>query len=527
MIPSLVILCTAPGSGGGMSTESAFRKFLTQLNMAPVVHDKNDAPAKPSSGTLDGSPDVQRTQLLDALGRRNEATRLKFQNIIASWDAISSLHKELSDGFNDIFNIMASLSEAEKTIFELNVKIDNLTSDYIQVKKDLAALLVSSKAEQEELEFLRIKKVADELKIQSLESEVKDLARSADDKATEIRNLASQIDIIDREKDLLGQECRSLAEAVRKMELDKTELLNERANLRNRISVEVQERANASNLANSLSAQVSDQNRKIAALNAQLSEVEKERDTMRSLHEQEKSELSRSLQEHQNRIASLNSEVMTLRSSESLFSHRIDALNSRVRIGDKLLQQARDEVSRLAMNDLELKEKIREREFLSAQLAEVEKKNAILEQDLSSAREELAERGSAAATLRSEVEKARELLARANDRIASLERDVAGWEKRSDEASARSANEVSELKSRLLKQQTETAYLNGVIEAARADRIKLQELISEMRRDATGRMKERADFATHGVKKDSEIRKPVRPKPEFSETNVVTMRGAE
>ncbi len=276
------------------------------------------------------------------------------------------------------------------------------------------------------------------------------------------------------ENEVLNEDLGRTTLRLREADFTIAELQDERRGLMDKMAQQADEVA-------SLSRSVDDLTQQSMLLKKQQLEMsaaaDKNRTRMRLL---ETDQASLQSENEALRGAVANAEARTDQTRSS-YEIKIEALNSRIRVSDQLLAQSREEIRRLSDEQGRYSEQARELEVAQSRLAEMSNDAASALRRAEDAERTLSNANQRNSELFAKLQNAEELNRQAASRIESMQSTILRFENDSEARINSLQARINQLTESLSKEQIERGFVEGALDAARRDRVQLQQTIFELK----------------------------------------------
>ncbi len=454
----------------------------TQANGASAPQGSAPHPAPTSAQNAPEAAPAPRAQRrkggfeTETLGGFHESLRLKCENVVFKFSELNSAMGAVDELFRDF----AQISEDLQGQVSLNLELG----------RENARLRAEQDALNERVAALDAERAGAEQKLRRSEA-------SAESHRTEARRAADLAAQLETRAEEAASEANSLRRELTTIQPLYADLCEDSARLRQRVDETSHEladaRANAEALELRLLAETEaleterkalrELNMRYLEARQQLSEGEQVQLRMRANLERLETDVAR-LKEIDRELRLVAEEERTKRETESAaYEAKLFAMRSRSELIERLLEKAREEL-RLHVDAT------RRADQMAARLTQSEEALGAARSELVKAKDETlalqASRDSAA--LRAD-EAARKLAAQ-EEEIHRLSSERLDMQRDMDFAVAAQQKDVQKLQAQirtledqLLKEKSERAYAEGALDTARRDRLQLQRLANELKRD--------------------------------------------
>lgn len=433
------------------------------------VHPAGAAPPPPGS-------EVERSasSLIRVLGGKNEALRNRCEHVVGLTRVIEPLTNELSAVFSDFQKVVTELQMTAVQLEETRSLLDAQRQLSETQSLEIQALFIKLEEMRKESERLLNDNIAGAQNYSVLDEQFRNTRDQLSEKISMLRSREFELENVKNENEVLNEDLGRVTLRLREAELSVAELQDERRGLNDKLAQQMDE-------VSSLSRSVDDLTQQTMLLKKQVLETSAAADKQRTrirLLETDQSSLQAENEALRGAVANAEARTEQTRSSYEI---KIEALNSRIRVSEQLLVQSREEIRRLSDEQVRYAEQGRELENAQSRLAEV-----TADANIAMRRAEEAERSVTMANQRnseifSKLQNAEELNRQAASRIESMQSTILRFETESEMRINSLQARINQLTEALNKEQIERGFVEGALEAARRDRVQLQQTIFELK----------------------------------------------
>lgn len=440
---------------------------------APASHspfdDRDGAGKAPARPRLNG---FEKT----SLGGFHEALRLKCETVIFRFSELNATMSAVDDLFSEFAKISESLQEQTSLNLELDRENARLRAQQDESQQRLAALEDERSQTEQKLRQAETSAESHRAETRRATETIAQLEARAEEATAEINGLRRELITIQPLYADLNEESVRLRQ---RMDEVAHELAAARAGSD---AMELRLIAESESLESERKA-LHELNGRYLDVRQQLSQSEQSQARLRLNVEQLQAEVAQ-LKELDRELRLATEEERTRRETEaSAYEAKLFAMRSRSELVERLLEKAREELRTLV-------DASRRAEQLSARLA-------LSEEGLASARTELVKAKDEAMALQAardtlslradefarklseQADEIQRLAAEKLDRQRDMEFAIAAYQKDGQKLQA----QIRSLEDQLLKEKSERAYAEGALDTARRDRLQLQRLANDLKRE--------------------------------------------
>ncbi len=439
----------------------AFPKY----NPTTTPHDLDQ-----SAKIAEVKPDINAA--IHALGVYHEALRTRCETAYSTVKSFRTAAEEIESLFGDFGEIARTHKQQNTTLLEQEALIGQQAGALDAQAAQLRALQLSNAELGSKVENLSAARAAaesqlavQEAHLQTMQAELKDhmaAARAHEQEAGAARAAAAT----------QADEVARLSARLKESDKANIELAEERRTLRERMMFTNEEHMKLCKLHEDLTADARQKKR-------ELSETQTELDKARRAGADLETKLAQSLADADALRQALHTSQAGHQDDKYSLTLQLDALKSRMRLTEQLLQKAREE-SRRTQDEQTAAEDLRRRllraeaqaEEMRATLDEKNKHIAGAEQ----ARDAVIDRAN---KLLGKVREKQQLNELAAERIRVLQESLAALEAKSLEEAQSLRAQLAKLGDQLEKERTDRAYIEGALQIARRDRTQLQGIVTQ------------------------------------------------
>lgn len=509
-----------------MSTEGPLRRIVSMLTPSR----ENVVPQTEAHQSVVEAPEVRHARLLDAMAVREESVRTHLEDLIRIWEKTKIFNDRLDSGLSEVFLFLSTLTDAQKSLSELRITLEAVKTDNLELKKRNSALAICASEDRDEAVNLKIDLSSKELVLSSLRLELTQANKTIADNRINANSLEEALSQLSQEKQLCDNNIRCLEGDLARIDSEKSTLLNERLSLRTKLSLEIEERNNASKEMSALQKQISDKNLLLLSSEDQVREKER---LITALHDQlsgaearerrateDNVNTIRSLDDSEQKVSMLHEEIASWKDKEIFLQHKLGALQSRMQLTEKLLRQSREEVSSFSGRELELSRQIRSNKDQQDRINDMAVEFRDLRNEKSDLEGALLRAGQDEISYQREVMRLADLLKQVTERVTLLEDNLKIAEQKNDQLIESFNVERSKLNDIRAKNSTDVAYLNGVNRTLRAEIKKFKESrnsdFDPKKSSSTNDQTDRSDLLNRELKSD-----------QINKENIINLRGRE
>ncbi len=437
---------------------------------------KSQLDVQPSSAAPPAASDVERAaaSLIRVLGGKNEALRNRCEHVVGLTRVIEPLTNELSAVFVDFQKVVAELQLTAGQLEETRTHLDAQRQLSETQSLEIQALFIKLEELRKEGERLLSDNIAGAQNYSLLDENFRATRDQLSEKITTLRSREFELENVKNENEVLNEDLGRTTLRLREADFAVAELQDERRALNDKMAQQADE-------VSSLSRSVDDLTQQSMLLKKQQLEMsaaaDKNRTRVRLLETDQASLLA---ENEALRGAVANAEARTDQTRSS-YEIKIEALNSRIRVSEQLLVQSREEIRRLSDEQGRYSEQARELEVAQARLSEVTSDASAAMRRAEDAERTLSGANQRNSELFAKLQNAEELNRQAASRIESMQSTILRFETDSETRIQSLQARISQLTESLSKEQIERGFVEGALDAARRDRVQLQQTIFELK----------------------------------------------
>ncbi len=433
------------------------------------VHPSSSAPPPAAS-------EVERSaaSLIRVLGGKNEALRNRCEHVVSLTRVMEPLTSELSAVFLDFQKVVGELQQTAGYLEETRATLDAQRQLSETQSLEIQSLFVKLEEVRKDNERLLNDNIAGAQNFSVLDEQFRSTRDQLSEKITTLRSREFELENVKNENEIFSEDLGRTTLRLRESELSVAELQDERRNLYDKIAQQGDEVLSLNRSVDELTQQTMLLKKQVLETSAN---ADKNRTRIRLL-ETDQASLQAENDGMRSAVANAEARAEQIRSSYEI---KIEALNSRIRVSEQLLVQSRDEIRRLSDEQVRVNEQGRELESAQARLGEV-----TADANISQRRAEEAERAISAANQRNgelfaKLQNAEELNRQAASRIDSMQSTILRFENEAEMRINGLQARINQLTESLNKEQIERSFVEGALEAARRDRVQMQQTIFELK----------------------------------------------
>jgi chromosome segregation ATPase len=439
-----------------------------------------DVPATSATSTQPVT-EVERSaaSLIRILGGKNEALRNRCEHVIGLTRVIEPLTNELSAVFTDFQKVVGELQQTTGLLEETRAKLDAQRQLSETQSLEIQALFIKLEEVRKDNERLLNDNVTGAQNYSVLDEQFRATRDQLSEKITTLRSREFELENVKNENEVLQEDLGRSMLRTREAEMSVTELQDEKRNLNDKIAQQGDEVL-------SLSRSVDDLTQQTMLLKKQVLEASASADKYRTrirLLETDQVALQAENESLRGAVANAEARAEQIRSSYEI---KIEALNSRIRVSEQLLVQSRDEIRRLSDEQVRYSEQGREIESLQARVSEITADSNIAQRRAEDAERALSLANQRNGDLFGKLQSAEELNRQAASRIDSMQSTILRFESESELRINTLQARINQLTESLNKEQIERGFVEGALEAARRDRVQMQQTIFELKSGNSG-----------------------------------------
>ena len=437
---------------------------------------KSQLDVQPSGAAPPHASEVERAaaSLIRVLGGKNEALRNRCEHVVGLTRVIEPLTNELSAVFVDFQKVVAELQLTAGQLEEARTHLDAQRQLSETQSLEIQALFVKLEEMRKESERLLSDNIAGAQNYSLLDENFRATRDQLSEKIANLRSREFELENVKNENEVLNEDLGRITLRLREADFTIAELQDERRGLMDKMAQQADEVA-------SLSRSVDDLTQQSMLLKKQQLEMsaaaDKNRTRMRLL---ETDQASLQSENEALRGAVANAEARTDQTRSS-YEIKIEALNSRIRVSDQLLAQSREEIRRLSDEQARFSEQARELEAAQSRLVEMSSDAAAALRRAEDAERSLSNANQRNSELFAKLQNAEELNRQAASRIESMQSTILRFENDSEARINSLQARINQLTEALSKEQIERGFVEGALDAARRDRVQLQQTIFELK----------------------------------------------
>jgi chromosome segregation ATPase len=417
-------------------------------------------------------PEPQPVETIRALGGRSEHLRSRCESVLTTVATFRSASDEIDALFREFNLIVVELQERSNALAETEAALKaEIRSTQDQIEENAILRANISKFEYE-IESLSAAHVNSERRRERLEESFRAAQAELEDKTQTLRSVEIERTTVMGRAQQLANEGAQLAQKLKETETALEEARTQRRAAQDNLQLEIQERLKLVEGNKELTNMYSQEKTNFLEASAELDKVKK------TLTEVE-AQLGAANAAADSLRAALRSSESRRETDEVGFILKIETLTSRLELTEQLLSRTREEAHRLGEEQMLHGETSRRLQQVQAEAGILQGK---LEKSLRYSAE--LEKSRDAITARAndhlnELREKRALNEQAAERLAALQKFIETLKADKDKDIEKLKEQVKQLTEALAKEHAAREYAEGSLQAARRDRVQLQNTIMQ------------------------------------------------
>lgn len=431
------------------------------VSLAPVAKPQQEQPPESLGAAI------------RALGMQHEGMRLRFEGLIDAAKIFKSTSSDLEGLLADFSEISASYQQKTALVDDLKHKLEMAFTQAQEYNEAAGALQSKNLSLQTQVEALSAQSASVERQKLALEEQLRTAQEQLSDALLNNRNYEYSLAESRARVISLGDELERLTQKLKDNERSIQEISEDRRTVRERLAVETEERSRLAKAHEELLVASSQQKRALAETSSQLEKIKAQFIELDAQHRAAAADAA------QLRGALETSEARR-EESEAAGLSKVEALESRLKLTEKLLAKSREESRRVADLQLEYDETKRRlaQALASNKDIRVELDNALRQvSQFERAKVVVMERAN---DLVGQLREKQTLNEQAAERIRLQQELIAQTELKYQSEIEKLNERIAAMADEIAKERSDKAYIEGALQIARRDRTQLQNAILEL-----------------------------------------------
>eukprot|EP01037_Dinobryon_pediforme_P015279 gene15279-15430_t len=460
----------------------AFVRFIDSRHKRGSVALASDYADKATKNSTDYAPQLDVSSAIRAMGGHHEALRTRCEAVVSSLAVFRSASNEIEELFREFGSLAIDSQENNKALKNTLNSLNKEIEQNQELKDRIEHIQQNFSKVENQMDVLASAKSVSDMRAAALEMQLRANQAELKDNIARLREVEQELSGKKTDCATAEEEVERLALRIKSQDKAYNDACEDRRVVREKLLFETEERLKLSKHNEELSAALVASNRVILDLQSELDETKAKLAEVEATSHKSEANVHKANADLSRLQDLLRTTQTQLESERGAASMKLAGMNSRLKLTEQLLEQAREESrrvldERLVFDDTTRRLKIAE--TAAVELRHELKKEQLKIIELDQLRSNLIERADEIQALAYEKQL---LNQQAAERINMMQERFVTMEETYKAEISKLSDQLKKISDDILAERNSRAFIEGALQTARLDRTQLQNKIIQLKK---------------------------------------------